>query len=159
MRVLVLAGVVVAGALTPARAVRDPWLKRRVGEGAELVVHPTSRSYPPSLVRAVSALRAFAAGRSARRLTLDLGGTPFQQKVWNRLCAIPTGKTISYGALAASIGRPKAARAVGAAVGANPVPLLIPCHRVIGENGSLTGFGLGLPMKRALLAHEGYSKK
>jgi len=151
---------VTGGVLTAARAARDPWLRRRVREGAELRVHPASKSFPPSLVRAVSALRAYASGRaSARRLTLDLEGTPFQQKVWNRLCAIPTGKTISYGALAASIGRPKAARAVGAAVGANPVPLLIPCHRVIGENGSLTGFGLGLPMKRALLAHEGYATK
>ena len=150
----------VTGALTTARAARDPGIKGRIREGAELVVHAAPRSYPPSLRRAVSALRAYASGRSsARRLTLDLNGTPFQQKVWNRLCAIPTGKTISYGALAASIGRPKAARAVGAAVGANPVPLLIPCHRVIGENGSLTGFGLGLPMKRALLAHEGYTTK
>ena len=86
---------------------------------------------------------------------LDLDGTPFQRAVWKRLCAIPTGKTISYGALAASIGRPRAARAVGAAVGANPVPILVPCHRVIGQDGSLTGFGLGLPMKRALLLHEG----
>ncbi|TMQ51593.1 MAG: methylated-DNA--[protein]-cysteine S-methyltransferase, partial [Candidatus Eisenbacteria bacterium] len=98
-------------------------------------------------------------GSAARRLALDLDGTPFQMKVWNRLCAIPSGKTVSYGALAAAIGRPRAARAVGAAVGANPVPLLVPCHRVIGENGSLTGFGLGLPMKRALLAHEGYTTK
>ena len=150
---------VAGGALTPARALRDAWLQRRARQGAELVVHRGSKSYPPSLARAVSALRAFASGRSSRRLALDLDGTPFQRRVWSRLCAIPTGKTISYGALAASIGRPKAARAVGAAVGANPVPLLIPCHRVIGENGSLVGFGLGLPMKRALLAHEGYTKK
>ena len=146
-------------ALTAARASRDPWLKRRVREGAELIVHPAARSYPASLARAVSALRAYASGRSARRLALDLDGTPFQMKVWNRLCAIPSGKTVSYGALAAAIGRPRAARAVGAAVGANPVPLLVPCHRVIGENGSLTGFGLGLPMKRSLLAHEGRSTK
>ena len=156
----------VTGELTAARASRDPALrrrvragKRRVREGAELIVHPAARSYPASLARAVSALRAYASGRSARRLALDLDGTPFQMKVWNRLCAIPSGKTVSYGALAAAIGRPRAARAVGAAVGANPVPLLVPCHRVIGENGSLTGFGLGLPMKRALLAHEGYTTK
>ena len=149
----------VTGELTAARAARGPWLKRRVREGAELIVHPAARSYPASLARAVSALRAYASGRSARRLALDLDGTPFQMKVWNRLCAIPSGKTVSYGALAAAIGRPRAARAVGAAVGANPVPLLVPCHRVIGENGSLTGFGLGLPMKRALLAHEGYTTK
>jgi len=150
----------VTGELTAARASRDPALRRRVRAGAELVVHRTPRTYPASLMRSVSALRAYASrGSAARRLELDLGGTPFQQSVWNRLCAIPSGKTVSYGALAAAIGRPRAARAVGAAVGANPVPLLVPCHRVIGENGSLTGFGLGLPMKRALLAHEGYTTK
>ena len=150
----------VTGELTAARASRDPALRRRVRAGAELVVHRTPRTYPASLMRSVSALRAYASrGSAARRLELDLGGTPFQQSVWNRLCAIPLGKTVSYGALAAAIGRPRAARAVGAAVGANPVPLLVPCHRVIGENGSLTGFGLGLPMKRALLAHEDYTTK
>ncbi len=149
----------IAGGLTAGKATRDPWLERRVRAGAELVVHRASQSYPPSLTRAVSALRSYAAGRSSTRLILDLAGTPFQRKVWNRLCSIPSGKTISYGTLAASVGHPKAARAVGAAVGANPVPLLIPCHRVIGENGSLTGFGLGLPMKRALLKHEGYTTK
>jgi O-6-methylguanine DNA methyltransferase len=142
-------------AITPARAVRDPWLARRVRAGAELVIHRGPGTYPASLARAADALRAYASGRTRRLPPFDLEGTPFQQKVWKRLCAIPTGKTISYGALAASIGRPGAARAVGGAVGSNPVPILIPCHRVIGENGSLTGFGLGLPMKRALLKHEG----
>jgi O-6-methylguanine DNA methyltransferase len=147
------------GAITPARAVKDIALARRVRAGAELVVHRAPRTYPPGLARATAALRDYASGGSARLPALDLEGTPFQVKVWNQLCAIPSGKTVSYGALAASIGRPKAARAVGAAVGANPVPILIPCHRVIGENGSLTGFGLGLPMKRALLNHEGIETK
>ncbi len=142
-------------AITATRAARDPWLARRVRAGAELVIHRAPQTYPASLAEAAEALRAYASGETRRLPSLDLEGTPFQQKVWKRLCAIPTGKTISYGALAASIGKPKAARAVGGAVGANPVPILIPCHRVIGENGSLTGFGLGLPMKKALLAHEG----
>ena len=145
----------VRGAITAARAARDPWLARRVRAGAELVIHRAPRTYPASLAGAAEALRAYAAGETRRLPALDLEGTPFQQKVWKKLCAIPTGTTISYRALAASIGKPKAARAVGGAVGANPVPILIPCHRVIGENGSLTGFGLGLPMKRALLSHEG----
>ena len=141
--------------ITAARAVRDPWLARRVRAGAELVIHDAARTYPASLARATSALAAYAAGRTRRLPAFDLEGTPFQVKVWKKLCAIPSGKTVSYGQLAASIGMPKAARAVGGAVGSNPVPILIPCHRVIGENGSLTGFGLGLPMKRALLDHEG----
>jgi O-6-methylguanine DNA methyltransferase len=142
-------------AITAARAARDPWLARRIRAGAQLVIHRAPKTYPASLAGATAALRAYAAGETRRLPALDLDGTPFQRAVWKKLCAIPTGKTISYGELAASIGKPKAARAVGGAVGANPVPILIPCHRVIGENGSLTGFGLGLPMKRALLAHEG----
>jgi len=147
------------GAITAARAMRDPWLNRRVRAGSELVLHRTPRSYPAPLARAAKALLAYASGESRRLPAFDLEGTPFQEKVWKRLCAIPSGTTMSYGALAASIGRPKAARAVGGAVGSNPVPILIPCHRVIGENGSLTGFGLGIPMKRALLAHEGRRKR
>ena len=146
------------GAITAARAARDPALRRRIRAGAELVLHPASKTRPASLARATAALQAYASGRTRRLPPLDLDGTPFQLKVWERLCAIPTGKTISYGELAASIGRPKAARAVGAAVGANPVPILVPCHRVIGVNGSLTGFGLGLPMKRSLLSHEGHEQ-
>ena len=141
--------------VTAARAVRDPWLDRRVRLGATMVIHATSRSYPGYLKRATQALLAYADGKTRRLPPFDLQGTPFQEKVWKKLCEIPSGRTMSYGQLAASIGMPKAARAVGGAVGSNPVPILIPCHRVIGENGSLTGFGLGLPMKRALLDHEG----
>jgi methylated-DNA-[protein]-cysteine S-methyltransferase len=144
--------------VTAASAARDPWLRRRMREGAELKIHRGARPYPAPLARAAGALRAYASGRDEPLPPFDLAGTPFQQRVWDRLCAIPTGKTMSYGALAAAIGKPKAARAVGGAVGSNPVPILIPCHRVIGENGSLTGFGLGLPMKRALLAHEDRKK-
>jgi len=141
--------------ITASRAVRDPWLARRVRSGAALILHATARTHPAFLKRATAALQAYAAGKTRRLPAFDLDGTPFQLKVWKKLCAIPSGKTVSYGQLAKSIGMPHAARAVGGAVGSNPVPILIPCHRVIGENGSLTGFGLGLPMKRALLDHEG----
>ena len=78
----------------------------------------------------------------------------FQLDVWNALRAIPYGETRSYGELADRIGRPKVVRAVGAANGANPLPIVVPCHRVIGSNGTLTGFGGGLPLKQALLALE-----
>jgi methylated-DNA-[protein]-cysteine S-methyltransferase len=81
-------------------------------------------------------------------------GTPFQTKVWSALRAIPGGTTLSYGALAARIGAPKAARAVGLANGANPIALVVPCHRIIGSDGALTGYGGGLPRKRWLLGHE-----
>ncbi|MGP8201587.1 MAG: methylated-DNA--[protein]-cysteine S-methyltransferase [Limisphaerales bacterium] len=86
---------------------------------------------------------------------LDLaGGTAFQRKVWAALRAIPAGKTRTYAQLAASLKNPKAARAVGAACGANPVPLLIPCHRVVAAHGALGGFSGGLPWKRKLLGRE-----
>lgn len=81
-------------------------------------------------------------------------GTPFQQQVWTELCKIPYGETISYMELADRIRNPKAVRAVGMANGANPIAIIVPCHRVIGANGSLTGFGGGLPTKRALLELE-----
>lgn len=84
-----------------------------------------------------------------------LGGTAFQQAVWRALTDIPPGRTESYGALAARIGAPKAVRAVGLANGANPLGLVVPCHRVIGANGSLTGYGGGLERKLWLLRHEG----
>jgi methylated-DNA-[protein]-cysteine S-methyltransferase len=87
-------------------------------------------------------------------LKLAPKGTTFQHEVWNALVKIPFGTTTSYGALAAKLGRPNSARAVGLANGSNPIGLIVPCHRVIGSDGSLTGYGGGLPMKRALLAHE-----
>jgi methylated-DNA-[protein]-cysteine S-methyltransferase len=88
-------------------------------------------------------------------LEVDTGGTPFQQSVWRALRRIPAGSTWSYARLASEIGRPSATRAVAAANGANPVSIVIPCHRVIGSDGSLTGYGGGLPRKRWLLVHEG----
>ncbi|HEY8670582.1 MAG TPA: methylated-DNA--[protein]-cysteine S-methyltransferase, partial [Terriglobales bacterium] len=87
-------------------------------------------------------------------LVLAPAGTAFQQRVWSELCKIPYGQTISYGELARRIGNPKASRAVGLANGSNPIPIVIPCHRVIGSNGKLTGYGGGLPIKEKLLALE-----
>jgi methylated-DNA-[protein]-cysteine S-methyltransferase len=100
--------------------------------------------------------RYFAGDRSALKdVPWTTGGTAFQQKVWHALATIPVGETWSYAQLAAAIGSPKAVRAVGLANGANPIPIVVPCHRVIGANGSLTGFGGGLDRKRWLLRHEG----
>lgn len=87
-------------------------------------------------------------------LKLAPSGTPFQLSVWAALADIPFGETLSYGELARRIGNPNASRAVGAANGKNPLPLVLPCHRVIGSSGSLTGFGGGIDVKRALLDHE-----
>jgi methylated-DNA-[protein]-cysteine S-methyltransferase len=102
------------------------------------------------------ALAAYFAGNltAIDRLETGAGGTDFQREVWAALRDIPAGETLSYGALAARLGRPKAMRAVGLANGANPVGLVVPCHRVIGADGSLTGYGGGLERKRWLLAHE-----
>lgn len=87
-------------------------------------------------------------------LPVETGGTPFQHDVWQALRRIPCGTTTSYGQLAESIGRPSAVRAVGLANGSNPVAVVVPCHRVIGANGSLTGYGGGIERKRWLLDHE-----
>lgn len=97
----------------------------------------------------------FGGKRERFDLDLMLEGTEFQQRVWTTLARIPFGKTWSYGELAARIGRPKAVRAVGLANGANPLPIVLPCHRVIGADGSLTGYGGGMPAKRLLLELEG----
>ena len=107
--------------------------------------------------RACRALARVLQGRAAGELPpLDLAaGTPFQRKVWAALRQIPAGQTESYGHLAAALGAPKAARAVGSACGANPVPLFIPCHRVVPSGGGLGGFSGGLHWKRRLLAGEG----
>jgi len=97
----------------------------------------------------------FAGERRRFELPLAPRGTEFQRRVWRALTEIPYGKTVSYGELARRIGKPSAPRAVGLANGANPLPIIVPCHRVIGADGSLTGFGGGLPIKRKLLALEG----
>ena len=96
----------------------------------------------------------FAMQRTEFDLPLAPGGTEFQRAVWHQLQGIPYGETIAYGELARRVGNPKASRAVGAANGSNPIPIVIPCHRVIGSNGKLTGFGGGLPIKKVLLSLE-----
>lgn len=97
----------------------------------------------------------FAGDRTTFSLPIDPHGTEFQRQVWTALRAIPFGGTISYGELARRIGDPKAMRAVGAANGRNPIPIIVPCHRVIGADGSMTGFGGGIERKKWLLDHEG----
>ena len=101
-------------------------------------------------------LRAYFAGQLRRfDLPLDMRGTDFQIRVWRELENIPYGETRSYSQVAAAIGAPQAVRAVGAANGANPIPIIVPCHRVIGSSGKLVGYGGGLPLKKRLLALEG----
>jgi len=108
-----------------------------------------------ALSDAIRQLEIYFAGKLEKfDLQLAPEGTPFQLGVWRRLCDIPYGETISYGELATRIGNPKASRAVGLANGSNPIPIVIPCHRVIGSNGKLTGYGGGLPIKEKLLALE-----
>lgn len=96
----------------------------------------------------------FAGERTSFDLPLAPKGTPFQRSVWDALTQIPLGQTMTYGGLATDLGRPQAARAVGAAVGRNPISIVVPCHRVVGGSGALTGYAGGLGRKRWLLAHE-----
>lgn len=124
--------------------------------------HPDSSRWPldpahPVLVEAMRQLDDYFAGRRTRfDLPLDLqGGTPFQQSVWRALLGIACGERTSYGVLSQRIGQPAAVRAVGAAVGRNPLSIVVPCHRVLGADGSLTGYAGGLERKTALLRLEG----
>lgn len=111
----------------------------------------------PALVEAAAQLHDYFAGkRDNFDMKLDLShGTAFQQSVWQQLLAIPPGATTSYGALSVNVGNPAAVRAVGAAVGRNPISVIVPCHRVLGADGSLTGYAGGLDRKTALLELEG----
>jgi methylated-DNA-[protein]-cysteine S-methyltransferase len=106
---------------------------------------------------AANAMRRYFAGEvgALDPLAIELKGTPFQLRVWNTLRAVRAGRTTSYMELACTMGAPSAVRAVGAANGANPIAIVIPCHRVIGSNGALTGYGGGIERKRWLLQHEG----
>jgi methylated-DNA-[protein]-cysteine S-methyltransferase len=129
---------------------------RRVPQPASLPEeHRIAAEGQRILTETVHQLRAYFSGELERfSLPLAPEGTPFQLEVWRRLCDIPFGETISYGELARLIQRPRASRAVGLANGSNPIPVVIPCHRVIGSNGKLTGYGGGLPIKEKLLALE-----
>ena len=118
---------------------------------------PANSDTPPLLREAARQLEAYFARRLRQfELPLQPAGTPFQQAVWAALCEIPYGEVRSYGAIATRIGRPGASRAVGMANHNNPIAIVIPCHRVIGASGSLTGYGGGLPIKERLLRLEGY---
>ncbi len=121
---------------------------RRVEFGAHGVENRTS----PLMLEALRQFRFYFAGQLQKfDLPLELIGTDFQKRVWNELQAIPYGETRTYGELAHKIGAPLAVRAVGAANGRNPIPIIVPCHRVIGASGKLVGFGGGLDWKRFLL--------
>ena len=124
------------------------WLEKRFGQ-AEF-----RQAVDPGGV--ITCLKKYFAGDfgALDAIAVDTGGTPFQQRVWEELRKIPAGHTVSYAHIAKAIGAPAAVRAVGAANGSNPVGIVLPCHRVIGSNGQLTGYGGGIERKRWLLAHE-----
>lgn len=120
-------------------------------EGMEI----TDDTSHPVVAQAIMQLTEYFAGtRTTFELPLDIQGTDFQKDAWHALAKVPYGATASYGQQAMSIGRPTATRAIGAANGRNPIVVILPCHRIIGANGSLTGFGGGLPVKVWLLEHE-----
>jgi methylated-DNA-[protein]-cysteine S-methyltransferase len=127
-------------------------------QAGDTVIVPESswRQDDAAFVAAVEQLEAYFAGELQDfNLSLAAKGTPFQQEVWQFLQTIPYGQTTSYGAIAQAMGKPNATRAVGAANGRNPIPIIIPCHRVVGSNGKLTGYAGGLQIKQALLSLEG----
>lgn len=118
-----------------------------------------SASAPAVARKCATELAEFLKGKRRRfSVPLEAAGTPFQKKVWSALSRIPYGKTVSYADIARKVGKPRAVRAVGSAIGANPHCILVPCHRVIGSDGSLGGYAYGLPMKRSLLKLEGALK-
>lgn len=118
-------------------------------------VEATTRADDAPFASARHQLEAYFAGeRREFDIALAADGTPFQRRVWAALLEIPFGATESYGELAARLGKPNASRAVGAANGRNPISIIVPCHRVIGKSGALTGYGGGIRRKRWLLAHE-----
>ena len=120
--------------------------------------HALIKEDPQPLSTAVDCLNRYFAGEPENlNQPLDLQGSQFQMQVWSALRKIPAGKVATYGDIAARIGRPRGARAVGQACGSNPVVLFVPCHRVVAANGGLGGFGSGLSLKKALLQHEGHN--
>jgi methylated-DNA-[protein]-cysteine S-methyltransferase len=130
-----------------------------VRNNAGQVVTANDSSAQAILLKTKKQLEQYFAGkRTSFDIALDLVGTEFQVQAWRALCRIPFGKTISYGQQAASIKKPKAFRAVGSANGKNPIPIIVPCHRVVAGDGSLGGYSLGLKMKKQLLALEGVSE-
>ena len=129
--------------------------RMELGAGAAAAPSEPDRQAEQHLAAAVRELTEYSQGRRREfAVPLDLQGTAFQQSVWQALLAVPYGETRTYGEIAAQVGRPTAARAVGAAVGANPVCVIVPCHRILGAGGSLTGFAYGLARKKQLLELE-----
>jgi methylated-DNA-[protein]-cysteine S-methyltransferase len=115
---------------------------------------PVSAAAKEHVARGLAALQAYFRGEPPELPELDLAGSDFDLRVWRALLGLPFGETRTYGELARELGEPGAARAVGAAAGRNPVPVLVPCHRIVAAGGRLGGYGLGEKMKRWLLAHE-----
>lgn len=150
-----------AGVALSERGIRYATLFHRSRAGAEAELRAsgaTFNAHDPRLDEAMELLRRYAAGDEASLddFPVDLSeSTEFHRETWLALREIPRGETRSYGWLARRVGRPDSPRAIGAAVGANPIPLWLPCHRIIASNGKLQGFGGGLPMKQALLELEG----
>ena len=135
-----------------------------IGASAECVIdvnfvdrrRETSSQESPVLCQAIEQIKAYFKRRlQVFDLPLDMAGTPFQRSVWQALLTVPFGHTASYQQMADAVGNPKAVRAVGAANGKNPISIIVPCHRIIGKNGSLTGYGGGMWRKEWLLRHEG----
>ncbi|RZJ05742.1 MAG: methylated-DNA--[protein]-cysteine S-methyltransferase [Rubrivivax sp.] len=145
------------GAVTLARSaagLSGLWFDGQKHHPGELGV-PHDDGHDPVLSGAQAALTAYFSGKPFDVPPLDPAGTPFQRAVWQALLDIEAGASDTYGRLAERLGRAQAARALGAAVGRNPISILIPCHRVVGANGSLTGYAGGLDRKKALLSLEG----
>ena len=142
-------------ALATARGIAGLWFDDQTHHPGALDAPVDARN--PHIQAIERWLDAYWSGKdpSPREVALDLHGTPFQRAVWQALLTIPLGRTKSYGEIATQVGAGAVPRATGTAVGRNPVSILVPCHRVIGANGSLTGYAGGLPRKEHLLRHEG----
>ena len=149
---LVSTSVGLAGISLPEEEWHERWM-RRVFPRAQILSTLPGGSAHAEVVRQLD--QYFEGRRRVFDLPLDLRGSPFQKVVWSNVARIPFGRIASYSEIAHLVGRPGASRAVGTANGSNPIPLVIPCHRVVGADGSLTGYGGGLPAKRWLLVHEG----
>ncbi|MBL4899935.1 MAG: methylated-DNA--[protein]-cysteine S-methyltransferase [Colwellia sp.] len=129
---------------------------RKIADSTALIMPKDHQENPAKFTQVCQQLTEYFSGERKRfDLPLAATGTPFQQKVWRALCSIEQGETKTYGWLAKQINNEKAVRAVGSANGANPIALIVPCHRVIGSNGKLTGYAGGLALKAKLLMHEG----
>ena len=136
------------------RSLTGLYLQGQKYEPAPLSDWRPDNSLPVFIATGTQLAEYFAGKRTCFEIPVAPRGTPFQQEVWSRLQAIPYGAQLSYGEIARELGNPRAARAVGAAIGRNPVSIIIPCHRVLGQNGALTGYAGGLERKRALLELE-----